>query len=155
MNMTLRAKGKSRTCSRRAQFARQKSCPDIISISTDELIQLIELGFPFTMLKSLSSRTGIAILDLAATLRISERTLARRKAAGRLAPEESERLLRIATMFEKTVQLFEGETAAAISWFKSPKKALSNYSPLQYGRFEVGAREVETLIGRLEHGVFS
>jgi putative toxin-antitoxin system antitoxin component (TIGR02293 family) len=58
-------------------------------------------------------------------------------------------------MFEKIVQLFEGETAAAISWLKSPKKALSNYSPLQYGRFEVGAREVENLIGRLEHGVFS
>jgi uncharacterized protein (DUF2384 family) len=35
------------------------------------------------------------------------------------------------------------------------KKALENQTPLEYSRTELGAREVENLIGRLEHGVFA
>jgi putative toxin-antitoxin system antitoxin component (TIGR02293 family) len=93
--------------------------------------------------------------ELASVLRIPERTLARRRVAGRLAPDESERLMRVASVFEKAVHLFEGEAGAAVIWLRSPKKALSNHSPLQYACFEVGAREVENLIGRLEHGIFS
>lgn len=92
---------------------------------------------------------------LAEVIGIPERTLARRKAAGRLAPEESERLLRISSIFEKAVDLFEGEVASAVNWLSTPKRTLENQSPLQYARTEVGAREVENLIGRLEHGVFS
>jgi uncharacterized protein (DUF2384 family) len=37
----------------------------------------------------------------------------------------------------------------------APRKAFGNQSPLDYSRTELGAREVENLIGRLEHGVFS
>ncbi len=81
--------------------------------------------------------------------------MARRKAAGRLAPDESERLLRISTVFEKTVDLFEGDVAGAVAWLTSPKRALGRETPLAYSRTELGAREVEDLIGRLEHGVFS
>jgi putative toxin-antitoxin system antitoxin component (TIGR02293 family) len=86
---------------------------------------------------------------------IPERTLARRKTAGKLAPDESERLLRIANLFEKCVELFEGDVTAAVNWLTSPKKALNQERPLMYARTEFGAREVEDLIGRLEHGVFS
>ena len=36
-----------------------------------------------------------------------------------------------------------------------PVKALGMKTPLQYAATESGAREVENLLGRLEHGVFS
>jgi putative toxin-antitoxin system antitoxin component (TIGR02293 family) len=123
---------------------------------TDELIHRIERGLSFQALQSLASVTGLPIRDLASVLGIPERTLARRNAAGKLAPEESERLLRIATVFEKAVGLFEGDVRAAVAWLTTPKKVFGGgRTPLAYARTELGAREVEALIGRLEHGVFS
>lgn len=89
------------------------------------------------------------------TIEIPERTLARRRIAGRLGRDESERLLRLARVVASSIRLFEGDVDAAITWLKTPQKALSYNTPLSYARFEIGAREVEDLIGRLEHGVFS
>ena len=119
------------------------------------LIRRVERGLPFKALSGLAERSGLGVPHLAALIGIPERTLARRKAAGRLAPAESERLVRISTIFEKAVDLFEGDEKAAVAWLGSAKKALNNESPLAFARTELGAREVENLIGRLEHGVFS
>jgi hypothetical protein len=55
---------------------------------TDELIHQMRKGLSFETLKSLSSESGIAVAELAAVIEIPERTLARRKAAGRLAQDE-------------------------------------------------------------------
>ena len=79
----------------------------------------------------------------------------RRKSKGKFTPEESERLLRLGTVFEQAVELFEGDRAAALRWLTAPRKALEGKTPLAYARTELGAREVEDLIGRLEHGVVS
>ncbi|MGA8366795.1 MAG: antitoxin Xre/MbcA/ParS toxin-binding domain-containing protein, partial [Candidatus Acidiferrales bacterium] len=105
--------------------------------------------------ETFSAVTGFSPSRIASVIEIPDRTLARRKAAGRLAPDESERLLRIATVFEKAVGLFEGDVSEALNWLATPKEALGNNIPLSYSRFEPGAREVENLIGRLEHGVFT
>jgi len=112
-------------------------------------------GFSYQALIAFETNSGVSLQELAEAIGIPERTLARRRAAGRLAPEESERLLRLSSIFEKSVELFEGDVASAVHWLSAPKRALENQTPLQYARTEVGAREVENLIGRLEHGVFS
>lgn len=112
-------------------------------------------GFSYQALIAFETNSGVSLQALAETIGIPERTLARRRAAGRLAPEESERLLRLSSIFEKAVELFEGDVISAVHWLASPKRALENQTPLQYARTEVGARQVENLIGRLEHGVFS
>jgi putative toxin-antitoxin system antitoxin component (TIGR02293 family) len=122
---------------------------------TRDLIREIERGFSFRALKSFAAATGLAVSRIASILEIPERTLARRRTAGRLAPEESERLLRISRVFEKAVNLFEGDATAAVSWLTTPRRSLGDEVPLAYSRTELGAREVENLIGRLEHGVFS
>jgi putative toxin-antitoxin system antitoxin component (TIGR02293 family) len=122
---------------------------------TPGLIRKIEVGFSFLALEKLESHTGVGLSMLGSIIGIPERTLARRKVAGKLAPEESERLLRISSIFEKSVELFEGDIEAAVNWLTTPKKALGNQQPLSYSRTELGAREVENLLGRIEHGVFS
>jgi putative toxin-antitoxin system antitoxin component (TIGR02293 family) len=123
--------------------------------SPRELIRQVELGFSFSRLRLLESRSGMPVARIAAIVGIPERTLARRRNSGRLTSDESERLLRVSGVFEKAVDLCEGNRAAALKWLTSPKKALENETPLLYSRTELGAREVENLIGRLEHGVFS
>lgn len=127
----------------------------LTSGDTPFLIQKIEEGFAFGALEALASSSGLSLSLLASVIGIPERTLARRKGFGRLAPEESERLLRVANLFEKSVDLFEGDLRGAVAWLTSPKKALNHETPLSYAKTEIGAREVEFLIGRLEYGVFS
>jgi putative toxin-antitoxin system antitoxin component (TIGR02293 family) len=122
--------------------------------STD-LIPRIEKGFSFTALTHFVSASGLSIPYTAGVIGIPERTLARRKKENRLSPEESERLLRISRLFEDSLRLFDGDRDSAVNWLRTPKKALRNRSPLQFARTEIGAREVENLIGRIQHGVFS
>jgi putative toxin-antitoxin system antitoxin component (TIGR02293 family) len=137
------------------RFKRRGASLGLTATRTDELIRQIERGLAFKSLRTLEALSGVDALAIASVIGIPERTLARRKTAGRLSPNESERLFRISTVFEKAVELFEGDIPAAVSWLTAPKRALDNHSPLAYSRTEVGAREVEHLIGRIEHGVFS
>ena len=127
----------------------------LMAESSGELIRQVGKGFSFRAMHALESRSGISLAQIASILGIPPRTLARRKASGRLSADESEKLLRLSEVFEKTLELFEGDRAQALAWLSSPKKELESQSPLEYSRTEVGAREVENLIGRLEHGVFS
>jgi putative toxin-antitoxin system antitoxin component (TIGR02293 family) len=120
-----------------------------------DLMQQIEQGFSFDTLLRLEASSGLLLAVLASVIGVPERTLARRKIAGKLEPQESERLLRIATLFEKCVELFEGDVTAAVNWLTSPKRALNHQPPLLYARTELGAREVEDLMGRVDQGVFS
>jgi putative toxin-antitoxin system antitoxin component (TIGR02293 family) len=119
------------------------------------LIRLLERGFAYHALQTMESRSGISVARLAEILGIPERTLARRKTSGRLSPDESERLLRISRVFEMALDLFEGDAPSALKWLTTPRKVLDHQAPLSYSRTELGAREVENLIGRLEDGVFS
>jgi putative toxin-antitoxin system antitoxin component (TIGR02293 family) len=123
--------------------------------NSSELVRQLERGFSFKTLHVLESRSGLTVPRLATAIGIPERTLARRKASGKLTTEESERLLRIAGIFEDAVDLFEGDVPAAVKWLTTPRKTLGDRPPLSYARTEPGAREVENLIGRLEHGIFS
>jgi len=123
--------------------------------SQRELIQHIKNGLAFSVLESLALVTGQPLPELATRVGIPPRTLARRKSAGRLSMEESERVVRLSALYEKASELFHGDIAGARQWMSQPKKALGGESPLGYAATELGAREVENLIGRLEHGVFS
>jgi putative toxin-antitoxin system antitoxin component (TIGR02293 family) len=137
------------------RFRLQGNSLGLTAANSAELIRQLERGFSFKTLHALETRSGLALSRLASIIGIPERTLARRKASGKLTPEESERLLRISAVFEGAVDLFEGDVAAAVNWLTSPRKTFGDRAPLAYARTELGAREVENLIGRLEHGIFS
>ncbi len=122
---------------------------------TDQLINQVQHGLSFKALVSLEAISGMTASEIASIIGIPARTLARRRVAGKLAPDESERLLRIAAVFEKAVGLFEGDVPAALAWLRAPKKTLGQQSPWTFARSELGAREVLDLIGRLEYGVFT
>ena len=120
-----------------------------------KLIRQVERGVNFSTLVQFEKASGLPMAAIGELLQIPQRTMARRKAKGRLSAAESERLLRISGLFQKALRLFEGDAPAARVWFTRPKRALGHETPLAYARTEIGAREVEALIERLEHGVFS
>ena len=140
---------------RAARYASRGESLGLRPARTPELIQQVRKGLPFRALRMFSTETGFAPSMISVAIGIPERTLARRRNAGRLAPEESERLLRISTVFEKAVSLFEGDVDVALNWLTTPSRALADNTPWEYSRFEPGARDVEDLIGRMEHGVFT
>lgn len=119
------------------------------------LLERIERGFSFQSLVRLQRAVDLPLSQLGEIVRISPRTLTRRKAEGKLTPEESDRLLRASRIFQRARELFEGDLAAARRWLSSPNRALGGQPPLDFAKTELGAREVENLIGRLEHAVYS
>ena len=123
--------------------------------SPRELIRQIETGLPYGLLEKLAAESGLTGSAIASAVGIAPRTLARRKTAGRLAPDESERVVRFSRVFEMALDLFESDRAGATRWLTTPHRAMGGDAPMSYLRTETGAREVENLIGRLEHGVFS
>ena len=123
--------------------------------NTIQLVESIRRGLPYRAFERLQADMGVSSRELSDMVAISARTLARRKTEGRLQPDESERLLRASRIYDCAVSLFEGDEAAALAWMRTPAAALGGRKPIEFARTEVGAREVEDLIGRLEHGVFA
>ncbi|MCI0641798.1 MAG: DUF2384 domain-containing protein [Gemmataceae bacterium] len=119
------------------------------------LAKIMSAGLPFARLTRFQKTSGFPLERIARVLHIPARTLARRKKSGRLKPDESERLLRLARLFDQAIDLFEGDVAAAAQWFREPVRGLAEQAPLTFAETEFGAREVENLIGRLEHGVYT
>ena len=53
----------------------------------------------------------------------------------------------------RALELFEGDDEAARAWLLREQPALGGLRPLELAKSDVGAEEVEHLIGRLEHGI--
>ena len=70
-------------------------------------------------------------------------------------PGESDAVYRVASLVALATGLFGGNRATAIEWLNKPARSFSGETPMMRARTEVGARDVEQLIGRLRHGVFS
>ena len=122
---------------------------------TMQLVQAISNGFSFVTLERVRRETGLPMERLAVSIGMSPRTLTRRKKEKKLSAAESDRLVTISRLLAQAVGLFEGDKDKALRWFMQSNRALGKLSPLEMAGTETGAREVENLIGRLEHGVFS
>ncbi len=122
---------------------------------TPELLGQVKAGLLYDSLENFVRKTHFSREETFQLIRISPRTLARRKEKGRLSPEESDRLVRVARIVGQAQRLFEGDSEAANRWLKASQPALGSATPIEYAQTELGAREVEALITRLEHGVFS
>lgn len=119
------------------------------------VVEHVERGLQFNSVERLRQEMDLSAKDMAELLQIKFRTFLRRKEEGRLHPDESDRVIRASRLFGRALDLFDGNAEAAKSWLLGPQRALGGAVPLEIARTEVGAREVERLIGRLEQGVFT
>src|SRR5207302_4218501 len=119
-----------------------------------ELIRKIQKGLRFTELETLQNSIDLPFEQLAAKLSISRSTLQRRKAAGRLSPDESDKVIRYSRLVRQAADFF-GDIEKARAWLKHPQYGLGGAVPLDYAETEIGAREVDDLLGRIDYGVYS
>jgi putative toxin-antitoxin system antitoxin component (TIGR02293 family) len=117
------------------------------------LVRRLREGLAYASFDKLRTSLGVSTQELAEAVAVSPRTLARRRKAGRLLPDESDRLIRLARLFAAAVELYQGDPDGARTWMMRPSRALGGASPFAMARTEVGAREVEAVIGRIGHGV--
>jgi putative toxin-antitoxin system antitoxin component (TIGR02293 family) len=67
---------------------------------------------------------------------------------------ESDRVVRLARLLGMAGFVMASKEAGR-QWLCSPQVGLGGAVPLEYAETELGAREVENLLGRIEHGVYS
>ena len=111
-------------------------------------------GLPFSALEEVMARFRLGRQQVSAVLHLPERTLARRKREQRLSPDESDRLVRlgrVAAQAEETL----GSAERAAAWLNRPNRGLGGEAPLDSLDTDLGAREVEAVLGRLEYGAYS
>ncbi|MGA2173665.1 MAG: antitoxin Xre/MbcA/ParS toxin-binding domain-containing protein [Verrucomicrobiota bacterium] len=125
-----------------------------LSFTPSQLIEVIQVGLPVQELKDLQESLAVPMEQLVPMLGISKATLHRRMAGGRLGAAESDRVVRFARLMGKAAEVMESEENAR-RWLTSPQFGLGGAVPLDYAETEVGAREVEDLLGRIEYGVYS
>lgn len=118
------------------------------------VIAQIQKGLPVKAFTLLKNNLGTTDKELAEVLGIPVSTLARRKKGRRFPFGESERIFRIARLFDLAVNVF-GSNDMARKWLKEPAWGLGDVAPIEFARTEIGAREVENLLGRIEQGIFT
>lgn len=129
----------------------QDAFPEL-RFETPELISTLKEGLPVDRVEALQDALEVSMTRMTEVLIISSSTLARRRQAGRLDRDESERTYRIAHLVLRTAEVF-GSLERARQWLKKPQYALGGATPLWFADTEPGAREVEDLLVRIDHGL--
>jgi putative toxin-antitoxin system antitoxin component (TIGR02293 family) len=117
-----------------------------------DLAEAIEGGLPIEAIDSVI-RDGTFTPGEIHELVLPRRTLTHRKGKGQsLTSEESDRLARAVRLAARAEEAI-GDVEKAQRWLRKPNRALQRKRPLDMLESDVGARLVEQMLGRIEHGL--
>jgi putative toxin-antitoxin system antitoxin component (TIGR02293 family) len=116
-----------------------------------DLVRAVRRGFPADAVQYVldSGRLTLAEVDRVVMPR---KTWSNRRQVGTLTAEQSDRLIRVARVLAIAEETFVNPDKARI-WLRRPTDILDGERPLDLLDTEEGAREVETLLGRIAHGI--
>ncbi|MGH7564259.1 MAG: type II RES/Xre toxin-antitoxin system antitoxin [Gemmatimonadota bacterium] len=84
---------------------------------------------------------------------IPRRTLGHRRKQRTLTPEQSDRLARVVRVLLRAEEALDDPEKAA-RWMRGANRALAGSRPIDLLESDIGARTVEKVLGRIEHGVY-
>ena len=116
-----------------------------------DLARLVRRGLPVAALQHMLSSGRLTLAEVDRVV-LPRRTLANRRKVGRLTAEQSDRLLRVARAVATAEETFGSQEKAA-AWLRRPTRALAGERPLDLLDTDEGTRAVETLLGRIGHGI--
>ncbi|MEQ3725052.1 antitoxin Xre/MbcA/ParS toxin-binding domain-containing protein [Alcanivorax sp.] len=139
-----------------------KSSPSLVekiigaeNINHSSVIDVAKAGLPFRAIITLEKALKVSRREISQALQIELSSMNRRESSGKLRAEESDRVLRLANIFDQATELMEGNGDSAAQWMVTPREILDGEKPLMHSKTETGAKEVEDLINRIRYGVFS
>jgi putative toxin-antitoxin system antitoxin component (TIGR02293 family) len=118
-----------------------------------ELARAVEAGLPTRAIDA-AVKGGLLEPSDVYHFVVSKRTLQRRRDEKRLNPQESDKLVRVVRAIARA-EVALGDAGKAERWIRQPNRALQGRRPLDLLGSDAGARAVEKVLGRLEHGIFS
>ena len=116
-----------------------------------DLVRLVRRGLPIAAAQFVLDSGSLTLAELDRIV-LPRKTLANRRKLGTLTPEQSDRLVRVARVIAAAEETFGGREKAG-RWLRRPTAALAGESPLEWLDTDEGARQVETLLGRIAHGI--
>jgi len=122
--------------------------------SESDMRDAIREGFRSSVVEELMRASGLTLKELAGALDLSPRSLQRRRRSGRLAQYESDRLYRLARIVALADE-YLGDHERALRWLKHPNRALGGIPPVAVIDTELGASQVEDILGRIAYGGIS
>ena len=122
--------------------------------SSFDLVNLAREGLPKISVNSLIEVLEISIEEAVTLLPVSRRTLERYEENQKLSLELSDRLIQIAKVYSRTLEVF-GDRNFTLRWLKSPCKAFGDTIPMSYLNVSSGFEIVMDELGRIDYGVYS
>ena len=116
------------------------------------LIQQIRAGLAFDAVASAAEALGLTIGDLAAFGIIPVRTLSHSRQGGQFSPAQSDRVARFFRIWRRALDTFGGGDQAR-RWLERPTRPLGDQAPMALLDTEEGARLVDDLLFRIDHGL--
>jgi len=117
-----------------------------------DLHHAIQAGLAYSGIERLATALDTDADEVARVVALPKRTMARRRAAGVLSAAESERVVRLARAYARALDVL-GDAAKARRWLRAPNRGLGGEAPIDLVETDVGARAVEDVLGRIEHGI--
>lgn len=124
------------------------------SHTTVEVVELLEKGFTKRNYLKAKEFTGFSHQNMAQVLSISTKTLEGKKANDRLSDTASERLLKLAEVAALGIFVFNSPELFR-EWLQKPLRPLGGKRPVQLMVNMYGLETVKSLLGRIEHSVYS
>ena len=121
--------------------------------SDSDVIALVREGLPYSAFEHALEDLSLSVDEVSVELGLQRRTLSRRKGK-RLNQAESERVIRLLRVVLRAEEVL-GSREKAFRWLRKPNRALGGQTPLSHLDVDLGVRQVEELLGRLQFGVQS
>ena len=118
----------------------------------EDLRASLRKGLPYQVFEAIAALYQIAPDEMSAVLGVPARTLARRKRQASFRADESDRLYRLARIAALARSVL-GDRKKASAWLHRRNRALGGEMPLRRLDTELGAQQVEQLLGRIAHGI--
>lgn len=116
------------------------------------LVGSIREGFPIALVEDMAREVGVSLDELVEFGVIPRRTLAHSRKSEQFSPAQSDRAVRFFRTFRRSMDTF-GTKEKALHWLTRPTKALDDQTPMALLDTEEGARLVEELLTRIDHGL--
>lgn len=125
---------------------------EIAESPTQIVVDKIRHGLPAKVFVQLTEHLPLSQATLAAKLGITTRTIHRKiRARQALSPIESEKIIRVARVWNYARHLFTSDEAIA-SWLMTPAAPLGGISPIDLVDTDVGTTKVESFIKGIAYG---
>ena len=116
-----------------------------------DLMRVVRQGLPTAAVDSFLEHTHLPFHAIEESV-VARRTFKRRQQEAKpLEPAESDRLVRLARLVAMAEETFGPDKGLA--WLLRDNRVLDGHTPLSLADTDQGVRSVETLLGRIGHGI--